>query len=72
MEYFENCLKERFFAKGVFQGHAEFFSDFVDDFLEMTHSYDATYDAKIPRFIMGHSLGGLICLAVAIESLKRT
>lgn len=44
------------------RGDVDAFPRFLEDLVAMEDRLDGEVDPRLPRFLMGHSLGGLICL----------
>ena len=52
------------------RAHVERFQDYVDDYIQFVHCVlrDNPHLQKLPRFLLGHSMGGLIAIHVRMRS----
>lgn len=52
---------------GGLRGHANSFGEYVGDLLQTVEHMRAEYDPKLPLFVYGHSMGGLIALMLVLD-----
>ncbi len=52
---------------GGLRGHVDCFDQYVADLLQTVEHMRAEYDAELPLFVYGHSMGGLIALMLVLD-----
>eukprot|EP00744_Colponema_vietnamica_P015295 GILI01021444.1.p1 GENE.GILI01021444.1~~GILI01021444.1.p1 ORF type:complete len:320 (+),score=86.29 GILI01021444.1:52-960(+) len=57
-------------------GHSEgdrtfvsFFQDYIDDFCQFVQEETKNFASSVPRFLLGHSMGGLIAIRVGLSNV---
>ena len=54
------------FSTGT-RAYAQKFQHYITDFIYFTHLFDSEFPPTVPRFLFGHSMGGLIAVTVAVQ-----